>query len=252
MKKIKLLAVLLALFLSFKALADMSWEEIHREGKNQVKRNFYLKANLMRVDLEKPGLSYFYNLDNHSLAALNRDENKFYFLDWRNLTGKTSQMNAKKQKLLGEPASGPGEGNQNPVFADPTYFYYDPFGVEPMFYCPGPGFESKALDKARKISRIMTREFSITCAGRVFARAWVNPRPEPTGEWQSYLDGLRWMDIDRHKFYSALPAIPVLIQSEKAADASYEIKDISRDVIPLDKFILPENAKPIPVPQTRD
>ena len=216
--------------------ADLVWEEIKKDGKQEQVKKFWLKANLMRIDLTGPAWSYYYNLENHCLIVLARDKNRFRFLDWKELNRALAEHNQIKRKMITEQKFLLEKSPKD-------FFWLDPFGLEPIFFC-SELFKIRSTGKVKNFDSIRAVEYLLECGNQAQARVWSPILAEPIPDWERFKSELKWLAIDRYRFYYSLPVYPVLIQSPKEQNLSYEIKILSTDDIPLEIFLIPESAKP--------
>jgi len=216
--------------------ADLVWEEIKKDGKQELVKKIWLKANLMRIDLSSPELSYYYNLENHCLLVLDRAKDKFRFLDWKELNSALAEHNQIKRKMITEPKF---LSEKSPK----DFFWLDPFGLEPIFFC-SELFKIKPTNRTQNFGSIRAGEYLLECENQTQARVWTPILSEPIPEWERFKSELKWLAIDRYRFYYSLSGYPVLIQDAKEPNLRYEIKILSTDDIPLEIFLIPASAKP--------
>ncbi len=227
--KRKIFLALIFLFFAGRGKADLHFVELQSwendSGVKKIKREFWLKKNLLRIDRKDSSLTYLYNLHNNSLVILDRKKNKFAFFDWESLRRKLSEVEREKIQLL----------KKEKKISPKKSWLVDPFGLEPLFYCPGNRFEISPGKSPGK--------YLIHCQSQLWAEVWIEENFPSAEEWSYYLSNLRFLNLSRYRLFYLLPGFPEKITGKKEK-VSYQYQEISFQPISLEIFLIPESAQP--------
>ena len=236
MKKIFFLLGLLV-FINSLAQADLHFLETKiirsQSGQEKQEREYWLRKNLLRIELKGGSWIYFYNLHTNCLALLNQEKKEFYFLDWRELNKKLREINRAKEKILSGDEKEQIEKYRNLL---------DPFGIDEIFWCSG-AIRLGKKNVFKKINGLKAQKAILFCKDEQVAEIWINDEIGKIEEWVYFVQNLRWFAPARARMFSLLKGFPLLISGRDGL-IEYQFRFISKEKIPLEVFLLPEDAHP--------